>query len=183
MSTNPAEVHPDHDLPTPSNIDDWSDDQLEQYRRAKTTELTRDAEERRRSMSQQQRETVELLGSTQKDAYDDALLDTVQVGDLELTVTSKLTGEVETKLDRVAGSDSLDDVVGTMIDTILYFVVDADADADVDDPAVWRAYYDRYGTEGLFDAFEQIADPAMERREDLKFRGDHGRRGHSGRDR
>ena len=180
MGSDPTDVHPEHDHPGPENIGEWSDEQIAEYKRRKESDLQEGADERRAELSQEQRETLGKLRSA-VDETDPT--ETVTFGDAELVVSAKLDGATEDKIDRIMDaqdSGRLGDVADAMIDVILALIVgdnEPNSDpVDYQDRTVWAEFRADHGTESLANAFETVATPAIDRVDDLKFRGANGGR-------
>lgn len=184
MGSDPTDVHPEHDQLRPGNIEDWTEEQIAEYKRRKEGDLQEGADERRAELSQKQRETLGKLRS----AVDETdATETVQFGDAELVVQAKLTGEIERKFDRIMDaqdSGRLAEVSDAMISVITSLVIadnEPDSDpVDYQDAAVWQAFHEEGGIEELGQAFETVCTPAIERVDDLKFRGTNGGRDNRG---
>jgi hypothetical protein len=140
------------------------------------------------------------LGQDQQDALntlesafaDDVPTETVDVGEATLTVRTRFPGTVESAIeairdeaDKPPEQRSFRAVSGELLDAIPALIVD-DSEPDEDpyrwtDREVWAAYYERHGSEALFEAFEAIATPALQRMEELdSFRDGAARRGRGG---
>jgi uncharacterized membrane protein len=175
-STDPSKIHPEHDEPTPANMDDWSEEQLEQYERAQKRELDRDAKEHRRELVQEEREALDKLRDATSETPAAEQTTTVAFGDAELVVTTKVTGELEGLFDDIVDEQRKEvsrpgTIKKTLIDAILLLIVDDDEPDD--DPvtfqsrALWEQYYLSEGSAGLMEAFDTLAEPALERYEEL----------------
>lgn len=174
MTTDPTNVHPDYERPAPDNIDEWSDEQLQAYKDAKEVEHEQEAQERKAELSREQRDTLaQLEKATNNDG--DIPTEQVDIGDATVTVKAKMTGTMEQRFDTIADAETPGDVSGILIDAVTDLIVDdeePDGEAyDFTDRATWEAYYAKHGSEGLMQIFEVVSDPAMTRRENLKFRG------------
>lgn len=178
---DPADVHPEHDVLTPDNADDWSDDQIETYKAAKEADLAEQATENTAEMAKEERETLDALRSTTESA--DELTTTVNLGDafdgaddVEIEVTTKVTGELEAKFDAISEETDKDvpriaNIKEEIIDAILLLIVD-DPEPETDQyrwgsRAVWEAFYMEEGSGGLMQVFQTISEPAMDRYEEL----------------
>lgn len=172
---DPSDIHPEHDQPTPENIDDWSGDQIDAYNEAKERELEEEVQENERELSRKQRE---MLSTIESATNNDSQVPTAKIefGDATLEVRRKLTGELESKFDTIAkNEDNLGQIRDCLIDVCTMLIVDDDEpdddEYDFTDRGTWEAYYDRHGQEGMIDAFNILSEPAMQRRDNLQFRG------------
>jgi len=176
MATDPTEIHPEHERPTPDNIDDWSGDQIDAYNEAKDAEHDAEAQERQRELTREQKEALTALESA---TGNDGEVPTakIQLGEATVTVKRKLSGELEAKFDAISKNrDDLGAIKDSLIDACHMLIVD-DSEPDGDpvdftDREVWEEYHRRHGSEGLADAFDKLSGPAMDRRDDLEFRGE-----------
>lgn len=169
---DPSDVHPEHDMPTPENMDDWSDEQLDTYREAKSAELEQQAQENTAEIAEEQRERIEKMrAATGADDADHT--ETVPLSDdLTLTVTTKMTGELEELFERIRQNPGdISQLKEDLLDAIVLLIEDDPEDEDDDftyqDRAFWEAYYYEEGTEGLFQVFDQLADPVLTRWNEL----------------
>ena len=173
MSTiDPTSVHPEHDQPTPENIDDWSDQQIAAYNSAKAREHEQRAKQHAADLSREQRGALDQLATLVDDDAEPAT-ETVEIGEAELTVTTKIDGELEDRLDRISRLQDTEEpgAIGEskdlLIRAILGLIV---ADNETGrytwrSRETWEAFYKEHGTEGLAAAFEALVEPAMQRRE------------------
>ena len=181
-SVDPTTIHPEHDTLTPENWDEWTEEQREQYLEAKDEELEADAEQSKAEMARSEREALAFLKSTteregpQHTTTVDLAEELGRPGEAPVTVRTKLTGELESKFDVISDEQSKDvprigNVKDALIDAICMLIVDdtePDADRyDFSSRAVWEAYYYDEGSEGLMEVFSAVADPALERYEQL----------------
>lgn len=161
---------------TPRLVELLSDEQVEAFNEAQKERMEVDIQERNRELSQEQQERLAIIESaTQPD--DEPLIETVSFGDHDLTVRTRISGAIERKLARLAeyeqqeltGVDDHDAIVELAIDVISELI----QDEGWRDRDVWRAYYNRHGSEGLLDVTELVAEPARQRREQVadSFRG------------
>lgn len=170
---SPQQVHPEHDRPTPQNLDDWTDEQLDEFNRLKEQDLADDLEEHARESAAARDAALDQLAGL---VDDDQATATVSLGETEVTVREKLTGELEDNLDEISKlqDEQRPGVIGDsrdlLIDTILLLIVDDDEEGPytLQDRETWMAFYREHGSEGLASAFEALVEPALERREDLK---------------
>ena len=190
-STDPTQIHPEHDVLSPDNIGDWSDEQIEAYREAKDAELDAQADENKAEVSRKERETIDFLKST-TETEGPQHYETVDIGEavgasdsVEVDVTTKLTGELESKFDAISEEQGKDlprigNIKDAVIDAITLLIVDdteSDGDRyDFSSRAVWEAYYYDEGSEGLMQIFNAVADPALARYEKLGNSQTRGRR-------
>lgn len=181
MSTpDPTEIHPEYDRPTPQNIEEWDESQLEAYNEAKDAELTAEAEANRVELAADEKETLETIRSATR--RDETLTEEVDLAEafngadepIPVTVTKKLTGGLETKLDRIASEQRKDvpriaEIRDAVIDAIVALIVDDGEDGRYTfrSRALWEAYYYDEGMVGLMNVFDVVADPALERYERL----------------
>lgn len=174
----PEDVHPEYEQPEPGNIDEWTDDQLDTYRELKHGEHASEARQRQAELSREQQESLAVLESATRDEETYA---TVDLGDdVSLTVRTKLPGDVEMRLQTIAEAENVVAVKDRILDVLVggettqgLIVDDSESDKGYGytDRAVWEAYYARNGSEALMDVFNRVTEPAIERREELQFRG------------
>lgn len=166
---------------TPENESDWDEDQIETYKRAKDAQLSEESDANAADLAREERETLDALRSTTETAG--ALTTTVNLGDafdgaddVEIEVTKKVTGELESKFDAISEETDKEvpriaNIKEEIIDAILLLIVD-DPEPDTDQyrwqsRAVWEAFYMEEGSGGLMQVFQTISAPAMDRYEQL----------------
>jgi hypothetical protein len=177
---DPAAVHPEYDRLTPENADEWSDDQIAEYKRRKQADLHAEAEENSADLAAEEREALKRLRSATD--TDDHPTETVTIGDdvtgeaVDLEVSTKVTGRIEQKFDRITEEQQketprIENIKGAVIDCITALIADGpEPDSDPvrwDSRALWEAYYLEEGSEGLMGVFETISKPALDRYEEL----------------
>jgi len=171
----PKDVHPDHDRPTPENIDEWSEEQLDRFNDLKEAEHEQQVQENRAELSQEQQKTLEALESATL-PEDEELTETVQIDQAEVVVRKRVTGEIEQTFTYIQKNrDDLESIANALIDAISELIVDDNEDGEYrfTERTVWEEYHRRHGTESLIDVFDIVADPALSRQEELeKFRSD-----------
>jgi len=179
-SVDPSEIHPEYDRPEPGNIEEWSDEQLEKWNEANEAELDARVERNKVDMARDEREALDFLQSTTEA---DSELSTEQVNlgealdgpdDVYVTVRTRVSGELESKFDRISAEQEKDlprisNIKDEVIEAIRWLIVDDDEpDGDrynFQSRAVWEAYYYDAGSEGLMEVFNAVADPALSRYE------------------
>jgi len=173
--SRPEDVHSEYDQPTPENIDEWTDDQLQRFNELKELEHEQEVQENRAELSREQQETLEVLESATL-PEDEELTETVQLDEAEVVVTKRLTGELERMFTYIQmNSDDLEGIANALIDAITALIVDDNEKGKYRfaERAVWEEYYRRNGTEGLIDVFDIVSEPALSRQEALrKFRSE-----------
>lgn len=156
-AARPEDVHPEYDHPTPANADEWSDAQLDRYNELKDAELDARARENRVELSVEEEAALEQLGKETGTATV-----TFESG-TEVEVKRHLTAAVEDRLDTISEAETLmaarEDIIAAMAN-----LIEDDAYAS---ERVWRAYAAEYGTSELFERFTTVAEPALERMEEL----------------
>lgn len=131
-------------------------------------------------------EQVELTAQRQREldtletafAPDGPPTATREIGEATLEVRTKLPGAVEQAVERIREESqqppaerSFAAVAEELIEAIPKLIVDDD-EPDADnyrwtDETTWRAWYDKHGSVALFDVFEYLAEPALDRVEEL----------------
>lgn len=157
---DPSEVHPKHDQPTPENIDDWSEDQLERFNELTDAKLTTDARrERAERLDDDSAEAAqELLGAVTGEGAEQTA--TVDIADgvldepMEAEVLTYRPGKVEKRLARI---ETVDDAVDALVFAITEMVV---APERFTNPEVWHHVYDEGGVKVLEAYLENIMGPA-----------------------
>lgn len=152
--TDPTEIHPEHDEPTPENRSDWTEEQLDRWQEAKRQQLQQEAQENRVDLDEDQEAALEALSDPERE--DTAEVD---IGQTTLQVKTYLSGEMERKWQRVQShQDDPDRVVDTIAELLEWLVVDE----DYADEEVWLAYRERYGTAELMLAFTTVLEPYVD---------------------
>lgn len=172
----PEDVHPEHDMLTDANAEDWSEEQVEQYKAAREAQLAGEASENMADLAKEERNTLEALKSATKSEADEELTTTRDIGGVEVTVTTKVSGKLESKFDAISDESEKEvprirNIKEEIIDAILLLIVDdpepEDSAYDWQSRATWEAFYMDHGSEGLMQVFETLSEPAMERYEQL----------------
>lgn len=155
------DVHPEYERPTPENWDDWSDDQLEEYRERAERELESEARENIRELSADAREARDALLAdveSRKDTQEVTLSHDGVEDEIVLSVSTTLSGMTERRVERIQGSDTVEDVLPVIV-RVFEDVVETDG---YDNPAVWEHIYNEAGGIILLDYLEAVLEPAME---------------------
>lgn len=180
----PEEVHPEFDMPTQGNIGEWSDEQIERYNELKDRDLETEAQASRAELSTEQRETLAALEGAVTDDGEATPTVTVDLGEADVEVRTKLTGEIEDCFSRIASERDADVPDLSNIKDDLLTAIAGDPDRGIgglivddgepdDDPhrftdrETWEVFYAEHGTEGLLEVFDLVADPALARMEEL----------------
>lgn len=148
---------------------------IEEYNDRVRERDERDLLEEKRELSREQRDTIDLLKST---GSSEELTETVQIGDAEVIVRSRMTGELEKAFQRVrdlhAETGDLTELKDVLIDAILLLIVDDNESGryDFQSREVWEAYYEEHGTEGLWTVLDSLMRPANRRLDNLFRRGE-----------
>jgi len=182
QTTRPEDVHPKYDEFRPENKDEWTEAQIQRYNEAKEAQLETQAQRNRANMAAEQRETLDALRSAVGD--DEVATEPVDIGEATVEVKTKISGELEQHFDAIAEEGEkdvprTDNVRQHLIDAITLLIVDGGESEGYDfgDRRVWEAFYKDEGSEGLYDVFELVSEPARDRREELqKFRNHQGGR-------
>lgn len=168
MATDPADVHPEYDTYTPENADEWTDEQIEAWREAKEQALHQESEQRRVEAAERNKEALDALRSV---VDEDAETPTAEValGEATVTVVARFDGSIEERLDYInKHREDIAEIRDTIISVLCDLIVEDDRDGAYQDPDVWQAYYREYGSEGLIKAFYRLAEPGLDRQEELE---------------
>lgn len=153
-SQDPSEIHPEHDRPTPANIDDWSEEQIEAFNHAKETKLEAQARDNREQLTEEQEQALELLEEPEADRTA-----TVELGQRTVTVKTYLSKEMEQRIHAIERvQDNPSEAVDDVIDVLTWVI----EDDDYADEEVWRAFHDRYGTKNLLLRFTKVMEPYLD---------------------
>lgn len=161
--TAPEAVHPEYDHPTPANLDDWTDEQVDEYNRRKRTSLRADLEDEvgLSEAEQQARET--LLEAGRETAM-------VDLHGVNLEVKTEIGGQTERKLRRLSPEDSIDETLETLLDIFEAVVIGPEGYGS---RRAWRDVYEVRGSAFLLEALDVVTTPALEHMESLQsFRGE-----------
>lgn len=164
---------------SPALAERVSEEQIEAFAEAQDEKISESFAERQQELAEETKEKLEILDEVVTDE-DDQLTATVELGEAELVVPTRIPGAVEERIDRL---DSLDEgadraeAVETAIETILHLIVDDDEPDGSEhtwrDRETWEAFYQRHGSEGLSTILELLTEPARERQDRLQsFRDD-----------
>lgn len=163
MSTDapaPEDVHPEHDVLTPENAEDWTDEQLEAYEEAKRAEHAAESEQNRREFTEQQQAALDRLS---KPSENDRATVPINADGDEVTVRTSLSPSMEQTFVRVVQED-IDDVTGAVYDLIVHVI----EDEEYADRAVWEAFYADNGTAALRDMFHLLLEPYIDRMQEVE---------------
>jgi Spy/CpxP family protein refolding chaperone len=140
-----------------------SEDEYQQRRQ----ELIEDAKEERRELEDKQTEALaEIAKGEEIESYQ-----TVSLGELELEVKGWSPGDTTETVEqamRMAESEDPEDMKQSM-ETMLSALVDMTV-SDTYDMTFWRAYYEKYGPQGMQPAVETILGPAISELEEMQQR-------------
>lgn len=149
---------------TPEELGKRPDESVEEFQERKRAKLRAALDEQLEDRSGDFREKLATIESAVA-GDDDNLTETLPFGDHELTVTTRISGRLEQKLQRIdQHRQDLDEVKNALLDAIQLLIVGPEEWADRD---VWEAYYLEHGSEGLGNVFELLVEPALQRRERL----------------
>lgn len=170
-AADPEDVHPEYDRPTPENRDEWTDEQIEEWNRRNEKRLEAGLDEQLRELSDEQREKLELLESATREGEPGEFVETVELGDAEIDVTTKPGGEAELKAEELRQYEDTDRIApakDALIDLIMIVVVDDDYGKRL----LWEQYYRKNGADDLMTAVETLTEPWLDRTEAIEsFRG------------
>lgn len=175
-------VEHDDAVLTPELAERLPDEKVEQYNQRVAERDERDLRQAKRERSEEQQELLEQLETV---VDEDEPTATVEIGEITAEVTTKLSGKLEDNIDEISRLEdeerpgAISQARDLLIETCIMLVVDDDTEGlwDLQTWEAWEAYYRKHGSEGLIEAFMTLADPALERRENLK----NSRRGRRGR--
>lgn len=153
--------------PTPEDIREMSEDELEAFKREQKQRLDSAIQEEQQELNEEEQNALSILS---QDAETRGDLAPVEVGEATLYVKTSLSGSLERKFDKLSEGDDLDDQLGTVIDAIIELVEDDDEDGPVDfqSHTVWEQIHAEHGSAYLFEVFTDLADPSLERVESIK---------------
>lgn len=162
---DPADVHPEYDRPTPENLDEWSEEQLEEWDRRNEAKLLGEVRERREELQADQEAALDALRSPEREDYGEA-----EVDDLTFKVKTHASSEIEDALAElsetqeggVESAGDLQQIRREVPPLMAWFIVEPEEYAD---PAVWRGYADRFGIGELTKAWLRIVEPYLDENE------------------
>ena len=138
---------------------DLSEDEY-QDRRSKLIEDAK--EEHSQRTAEQEKALQEIAQGENLERYE-----TVFMGDLEMQVRAWVPGSVVPQIQTAASIADSEDVERVMesMETMINALAEISVEGTYDS-AFWRAYFDRYGPEGMIVAVEKVLGPALENMED-----------------
>lgn len=160
---------------TPELAEKLPDEKIREYNDLRKQQGERELAKKHRELNEDHREALDSLESAIVDPQTpDA--EAITIGDARVEVRRHLSGKLEQALFDAIESDSktayqkfIDVLVGT--DEMDGLLVDAE-DSAILERATWEAFYSEYGTEGIAEAVDQAASPALDRIEEREsFRG------------
>lgn len=162
MSTNPSAIHPEYDRPTPDNLDDWSDEQLEAYNEATEAELDEEARNARTRLTDEQEQALEQLRPDTETEH----VELPAQNNVTVEVKTHTNAEIEAALQAItdaASQDSSDlrEIRESMI-TVLCGLIETE---DFNSAEFWRAYGSEFGLGNLMRCVTVVAEPVMEEME------------------
>lgn len=144
--------------PTPRNVDDWDEEELEAWNEEKEADL-RESMDDDMQLSDEEESALDALGESAAPETT-----TVTVGDgMEMEVRVYLDHEMEDVAQRIQDVEDLGPQVREDIISLLAWLI---VDEQYSSEAVWREYGRKYGTQTLALRFFEVAEPALKRIED-----------------
>lgn len=162
-----TQIHPKHERPTPDNIDEWDEDQLEAYKETRESELLESVREKSQDLSEEQKQALDALTESVPDT------ETVDLGLGDGTEVRTYANEaIENKLNYIRNNQDLDAIRSELCEAMEWFIEDEQyADAEV-----WREFARIRGIGELKQKFLITVRPYLERANDdeavRKFRPD-----------
>lgn len=152
--TDPTDVHPEYDRPTPENRSEWTDQQLSEWGAAQEEKLEQEGRENRIELSEDQQEALDALADPEREDTAE-----VELADETLTVKTYMEGRVERKWQRVQNHQDDPEAVVDTIAEVMAWMVETDG---YDDRDLWLAYREKYGMQRLMLAFTRVLEPYVE---------------------
>lgn len=151
------------DLPdkvTPENVDELSEEEIQEINSRRSDRL-RDAIEDEQTLSESERDALDAL----EDGVEEET-ERVEVNGVEVDVKTSIPGKVETRFARMEHVAESDPVQARKL--LAENVADMIEGESYGSPAVWRKFGEKYGTQRLMEVFDDVAEPAVERSEELE---------------
>lgn len=162
---DPASVHPEYERPLPENVDEWSEEQLEEWSRRQEAQLLGEVRERREELREEQEAALDALRSPEREDLAEA-----DVDDMTLRVKTHANKEIEDAVADLAeaheGPDAAADLqlIRTQVPALMAWFVEEPS--EYADPAVWRAYGERFGIGELSKAYLRVIEPYLDANEE-----------------
>lgn len=150
------------DAVTPENVDELSEREIEAIQRKRQEQgraVLREAE----SLSADEAAALEALSNGDSEEGTEV----VELNNgVEVEVKTHIPGRVENRFTRMEGLAEQDPVEarGLLAENIADLILDSDYGS----AAVWREYGDEYGSGKLMEMFTRVAEPAMQRSQELR---------------
>lgn len=162
---DPAEVHPDYDRPLPDNIDEWSQEQLEEWERRNEAKILGEVREHREKLAEEQEAALDALREPKRKEYGEA-----EVDELTFKVRTHASKEIEDAVSALAeaheGPEAAADLymIRTQVPAVMaWFIIEPEEYAD---PAIWRAYAEEFGIGELSKAYLRVLEPYLDANEE-----------------
>lgn len=162
---DPASVHPEHERPTPDNIDDWTQEQIDRWNELREDEILSEVREDRARLEEEQEEALSALRDPEREEWAEA-----EVDDLTFKVRTYANEDVEDGVAALAeaheGADTAADLrlIRTQVPGLMaWFIVEPEEYAD---PQVWREYARRFGIGELSKAYLRVVEPYLDANEE-----------------
>jgi len=151
------------DLPdrvTPENVADLTEEQIERINERRSESL-RETLEDEHGLTEDEEAALSALESGV-----DESTETVTVNGVDVDVRLQVPGTVENRIQRMEAiaEDRPAEARGLLAENIADMIVDG----EYANPAVWKEYGRKYGSQGLMQVFERVAAPAREHAEELE---------------
>jgi len=151
------------DLPdrvTPENVGELSSEEIRRINE-KTSERLRDTLEDEHGLTEDEETALSALESGV-----DESTETVTVNGVDVDVRLQVPGTVENRIQRMEAI--AEDRPAEARNLLAENIADMIVDGEYANPAVWKEYGRKYGSQGLMQVFERVAAPAREHAEELE---------------